>query len=391
MLDLIYGAVEDSTLWKVFLQRFVDDMHCVLGNLNISFFRHRLFSMKALVGFSDEDHEEYANGKWKGQDPWMARLENVPFIPGSMKMSQEFCPDEELEQTEVYRQFLGPRGIHYGGGVLLAATEWQASLMVVLRPKERGPLTEAEQSYWREYVPHLMRALRIIEQTVRLRSERDLLYATLDDTNSGMLLLNSSREILLTNRIAEHLLETGRGLRRRDGVLRAESADDEKRLQAAFLQAGNSKGKFWNERFTVARRGELPLMMMAWRVQQVESPVEQPIMLRVIDAGRPAPLDESALRELFLLTRAEARLACQLASGATLDQAAEAARVSVNTARTHLARVFGKTGTCRQSQLVTLVLLTAAQHRLEAPPVTPTFTGCRGLGLEGGPDSDLIG
>jgi DNA-binding CsgD family transcriptional regulator len=111
-------------------------------------------------------------------------------------------------------------------------------------------------------------------------------------------------------------------------------------------------------------------MMMAWRVQQVESPVEQPIMLRVIDPGLPARLDESALRELFLLTRAEARLACQLASGATLEQAAKAARVSVNTVRTHLARVFGKTGTCRQSQLVTLVLLTAAQHRLEAPALS---------------------
>jgi DNA-binding CsgD family transcriptional regulator len=47
----------------------------------------------------------------------------------------------------------------------------------------------------------------------------------------------------------------------------------------------------------------------------------------------------------------------------TLEQISEAAGVSINTVRTHLARVLGKTNTSRQSQLVSPVFQTAPKRR----------------------------
>ncbi len=58
---------------------------------------------------------------------------------------------------------------------------------------------------------------------------------------------------------------------------------------------------------------------------------------------------------LFDLTPAEARLASALGSGQPLEAAAAASGITVKSARTYLERIFRKTGTRQQSQLVALL------------------------------------
>lgn len=70
------------------------------------------------------------------------------------------------------------------------------------------------------------------------------------------------------------------------------------------------------------------------------------------NGGTPAP---SILMGLFDLTPAEVKLAVALANGSTLQQAALASSIRLTTARTYLDRIFRKTGTHQQSQLVALL------------------------------------
>jgi DNA-binding CsgD family transcriptional regulator len=58
----------------------------------------------------------------------------------------------------------------------------------------------------------------------------------------------------------------------------------------------------------------------------------------------------------------------QLAVGLTVAEAAEALQISGNTARTHLARIFSKTGVSRQAELIALI------NRI-VPSVHPTRRG----------------
>ncbi len=362
MVGLIYAATEDSALWRTFLERFVKHLQCTMGAFSIASFQRPTLSLNTVVGVSEEEYQDYTNGTWKGQDPWLPRLASVlPAPPGFMRMSQEICPDEELEKTSVYKHYLRDRGLHYGGGVVLASSALQVSTMTVLRPKQLGPLTEAEQSYWRGFVPHLVRAVRMIGEKMQLRNERDLLYSAMNDTHSGMLLLNRSREVLFANETAERLLEAGVGIRYENGILRASSIEDENQLQQAFEHVGNAVPGAWTQRLKISRGPDAPpLLLMLWMVSAEQPEFHgHPVMVRIVDPVSQLPLDQSALRELYLLTKAEADLACKLASGITLEQAAESAHVSINTMRTHLARVFSKMGVRQQSQLVSLVLLTA--------------------------------
>ena len=75
------------------------------------------------------------------------------------------------------------------------------------------------------------------------------------------------------------------------------------------------------------------------------------------------PID--LLRCHFGLTPAEARLVLRLVAGETLRSAAVKLSISYETARTSLKKIFGKTRTCRQAELV-IVILTALPGELWA-------------------------
>jgi DNA-binding CsgD family transcriptional regulator len=62
------------------------------------------------------------------------------------------------------------------------------------------------------------------------------------------------------------------------------------------------------------------------------------------------------LRCRFGLTPAEARLALHLVAGETLRSAEAKLRMTYETARTHLKSIFQKTGTCRQAELVVVIV-----------------------------------
>ena len=77
----------------------------------------------------------------------------------------------------------------------------------------------------------------------------------------------------------------------------------------------------------------------------------------VTQAGRRSgQRDPSVLRTLFDLTPAEARLAEALVRNSTLAEYGAVAGVFSNTVKTHLKRVFEKTGVTRQADLVTLLV-----------------------------------
>lgn len=73
--------------------------------------------------------------------------------------------------------------------------------------------------------------------------------------------------------------------------------------------------------------------------------------------------NEDLLPHLYGLTPAESALAGRLVSGEDLSGAADVLGVSMNTARTHLKRIFQKTGTRRQAELVRLLLQSPVQVR----------------------------
>jgi DNA-binding CsgD family transcriptional regulator len=78
--------------------------------------------------------------------------------------------------------------------------------------------------------------------------------------------------------------------------------------------------------------------------------------IAVLTVVRPSTAPGHAVvRGLFDLTPAEARVACGVAEAVPLEDIAASAGVSLETVRSQLKHVFGKTGTARQAELVSLL------------------------------------
>jgi DNA-binding NarL/FixJ family response regulator len=92
----------------------------------------------------------------------------------------------------------------------------------------------------------------------------------------------------------------------------------------------------------------------------------QHAMIFVTDPEQPVEPSEKVLREMFDLTHAEARLVRALMQKSELKDAAETANITLQTARSYLRRIFEKTGTSRQAQLVKLVLTSPAMLETNA-------------------------
>lgn len=69
-----------------------------------------------------------------------------------------------------------------------------------------------------------------------------------------------------------------------------------------------------------------------------------------------AELQEGKLREMYGLTPAEERLAQLILQGLRLHEAEAALGIRHSTARTHMKRIYAKTGTHRQVELVRLLI-----------------------------------
>jgi DNA-binding CsgD family transcriptional regulator len=81
-------------------------------------------------------------------------------------------------------------------------------------------------------------------------------------------------------------------------------------------------------------------------------------LLKLYDQDLSLVVDEHALSSLYGLTRGEASLAALLMRGKSIDEAAAQLFISNHTARTHLKRIFMKTDTHRQTELVVRMMLT---------------------------------
>jgi DNA-binding CsgD family transcriptional regulator len=150
--------------------------------------------------------------------------------------------------------------------------------------------------------------------------------------------------------------------RRRDGLIfghvRLAAAD--KRADAALADAiaavslGANAGGAPMRSIAVPRAGHaLPYLVQAIAIGG-PAPHARAVLLTVTDPGLGKP-DAAALRDLLGLTWAEAALAAELAAGATLAGAARARGISLETARTQLKAVLGKTGCARQQDLARLL------------------------------------
>lgn len=274
---------------------------------------------------------------------------------------------DELRSNRFWREWMAPQDMY--GGMASRVLEAGPSFWLcdVQRGRGQEPFDAADIALFERLMPVMRRVTQLRQQLGRLSIERDMARRALDELSLAIIIVDRSLQLAYANAVGEELLATPDSpLGLRGGKLHARAPSEQGRLKDLVTEAGDR----------TAMRGQMLLTARnpdARDVSLAVTPLSPAYALsgRVNDvmivarAVEPASGGLIAARQMFDLTEAEAKLALGLASGLSLAEVAQGQGIRMTTARTHLARVFSKTGTRQQSQVA--ALLRAAELPLRRP------------------------
>jgi PAS domain-containing protein/DNA-binding CsgD family transcriptional regulator len=213
---------------------------------------------------------------------------------------------------------------------------------------------------------HLARALAIGVRLGSLGALQRCTGSVLDSNPAAILFLNAEGRIVYANRSAEALRSASDGIRLLNERIRIARRAEQSKLDVLIdcVIRGAKSIVARGGLMRVARpSGKRPYAVLVTPVGgnfPALSALRPSVMIVITDPDSVSPLPKDRLRDAFLLTDAEAQLAALIAAGDELRVAATKLGIQYGTARVRLAQIFQKTDTCRQGELVRVLLTTLA-------------------------------
>ncbi len=365
LIGLIYDAATQPDQWPEFARNLCQVIPSTDSNIQST----DLVADRTHIAFTMASPEaiQLYFARYHHLNPLWHR--DVPFMQtGRIFKSHETCPPEEFEQTEFYQGFFRPMNIFHALSVNVLKEGDITGNLTLARSKEMGIYTDEEAHLLSLLVPHLQRAFRIGQILEGFRLEREMLNQALSKLPQGAIIVSRTGHLMFANPSAEKILARKDGLGiNRQGNLEATSASDHKRLRQMIETAGQPAsglpaqcgGLFQLERPSCLRPLSLLIAPLSLEISNYN--FHQPsVLIFISDPEQQTEAVEEGLQQLYGLTPAESRLATILMRGLNIVEAAAEIGVSQNTARTQSKRIFQKTGTHRQSELVNLLLSSPA-------------------------------
>jgi DNA-binding CsgD family transcriptional regulator len=202
------------------------------------------------------------------------------------------------------------------------------------------------------------------QRFIELQVGQNFLVGGLDVLAMPTFLLNEYGMVAHLNESAKNLLETHSNLWMHNKYLRTNINETTKLLNLEIFNAIEvSRGKNidLNSTILLPRAGAMPLMLLISPVHRAGT--STPLggaLLFAFDPLTTPKITVDLVCKLFSLSKGEAKLAIALCEGKTLEDIALENGTSIHTVKSQLKNTFLKTGTKRQSELVSLLLASPA-------------------------------
>jgi DNA-binding CsgD family transcriptional regulator len=279
---------------------------------------------------------------------------------GSVLSSNDVVPDARLHATRFYKEWLEPQGFVDCVGTILDKSWTTCAAFVVFRNEQFGVVDDEARRRMGLLVPHLRRAV-LIGRTIELQALSNANFTqTLDALSTAVYLLSDTRHIVHANRSGIALRARGDLFSATGDLLKASDPDADSQLRG-ILAAGSIDAPVADAKGTVvglvAKDGEryvahiLPLASKG-RGRAYHGAASA---VFVHQAALQRPTLVEAVAQHFRLTPAELRVLFALIEVGGVPEIAPVLGVAEATVKTHLKRLFVKTGTNRQADLVRVV------------------------------------
>lgn len=351
----IYEAAAEPTFWAGALEKastvFGADGSCIIALPS---------SAIGAVWSSglDELAQAFFQDGWHVRNERLARALPLRHVRPVMTESELFT-GQELDRHPFNAEFINAHGFRWGAGCFLSEVDGWNTAFTVERKAVRERLGAAEIEAMHAILPHLRCAAEVASRLALAKG--DGMLDAFEKMGCAALLLNCTGKVNRHNPQTDRYL--GREIRIVQGCLLTCHKDSNAALQRMIgdvLGAPGQRPAEGRTLATIARRDPSegrPLFAIAMPIIGAGQDVFQhaKAILLLIDPDAQSTPPELILRNGFSLTRAEVRLALELARGVTLSEYAGAHGIAVGTARIQLKAVMAKTGTHRQAELLALL------------------------------------
>ncbi|HLG98722.1 MAG TPA: helix-turn-helix transcriptional regulator [Bryobacteraceae bacterium] len=358
LIRLIYEAAGDPSQWVAFLEKW----NIAIRSSYTAIAVHDLGTGKATVAENfglDPAYERPYVEYYSTISPWASALARIG-TPGRVIESSEVMSDHEMMSTEFYNDWLRPQPILHSCGSVLTREGSVTSYLSALRSPSVGPYDQCEVELLEILIPHLQCAVRLHQRIAGLEIGLRLVTDTLDRLPGGVIIASPQGRALVMNRAAESILARKNGLHNGPSGLYAWKSSESNALLGAILTASRARDGAAQGPvpILISRDGAVPLRILAAPLPpQSAGTGQQPaVVLFITDPEDSVEPDTMLLRRAFGLTLAESRIAAGLMQGKSVEDLAAESGLSLNTVRAHLKKVFAKTNTRRQGQLVRVLL-----------------------------------
>jgi len=267
----------------------------------------------------------------------------------------------EFLQSRIYKELIRPRGWIDNICVYLDKSPEGHAGVALFRNDRQGLADEPARERLRLLVPHLRRAV-LIGKLIEFKTAEAATFAdALDGLSTAMLFVDSNGRITHTNAEGRAMIADGGILRALLGRLVASDPDVNRALQDIFLAAATGDAAIGIRGVAVplvARDGEryvahvLPLSSGARRGVGVSYAAAAVLLVQKAAMATRSPLE--AIAKTYRLTPMEVRVLLAIVEIGGAPQVAETLGIGEGTVKTHLKRLYQKTGARRQADLVKL-------------------------------------
>jgi DNA-binding CsgD family transcriptional regulator len=356
----IYDAALDPELWRDVLAqcaRFVGGSAAGLYFADAS-------SKSGKVYYDDGDLEPHYRQLYLEKYIKLNPLTtgHVLAEPGEPIATADIMPYDEFLETRFYKEWARPQQLVDFLSTAIEKSATGAAIFGVHRYERHGPADAEMRRRMRLIIPHIRRAALISRVIDLKRTEAATLVELLNGISAGMFLVNASGRIVHANASGHAMLAEGSLLRAEGGKLTADDAEAEQALYEVFAMADGGDAAVGAKGIAVPLTGRggdrhvahvLPLTSGERRRAGSRYAAVAAVFVQKAPLDIPSP--HEVIGKQYKLTPTELRVLFAIVQVGGVAEAAEALGVAESTVKTHLQRLFAKTGTERQAELVKLV------------------------------------
>ncbi len=250
--------------------------------------------------------------------------------------------------------------------LLIAVVDWSPAciLIAVQRAPDRPAWNAADRQRIRRLLPAVRESVEVHKIVARSQYISGLARDLLDKSPRGILVLSDDGVIRFANTRATKILAENDGLSEKNGKLVIHCREIAERIHNYLTTVGTANNAGlpemdWNM-VAKKRSGGTPYQLIVGNMQLSQWHLEsrhsnKVAVIHLHDPNVSIGADPKRLTDFYGFTKAQARLAAKLFNGHTINEAAEALYISVNTARTHMRGIYAKTGVRTQAELLGLL------------------------------------